>query len=212
MHDRAIREIPDRDYAVTVPLRALPKSKPEALVLFIDIESTEARILSVQVGDLTARRIYYPKVKGFTISKERLLGYVRDFMGGKVPKHVYLVTHWSTAETRHVQDFLDHFTVKPSARGIHAQGVVIGPKGKKHILHFVDSITFFGRSLAEIGESVGLPKVSLDGLDGKPEEWWKSRMDVLLREHPDVYERYALRDVEVLAVAFDRWRRWFIEH
>jgi hypothetical protein len=215
MFDRLIRQVPDRDYAVTVPLTELPKPKPKAQILFIDIESTRTRILSVQIGDMMNRAIYYPKVKGFTISKERLFDYVRRFIksnGGKVRKHVYLITHWSVAETRHIRDFLDYFTVKPSARGIHAQGVVTDREGKEHIIHFVDSITFFGRSLADIGESVGFPKISLDGLDGKSDDWWKTRMDVLLEKYPEKYEGYALRDVEVLAVAFDKWRRWFLEH
>lgn len=171
MFDRLIREVKDRDYAVTVPLEKLPKPKPNALVLFIDIESTRSRILSVQIGDMSNRRIFYPNVKGYRISKEQLFGYVRSFVesgGDKVRKHVFLVSHWSTAETRHVRDFLEYFKVKPSARGIHAQGVVTDREGKEHILHFVDSITFFGRSLGEIGESVGYPKITLTVSTAKP--------------------------------------------
>jgi hypothetical protein len=212
--DSVIRGIPDWYRGVVTPLMSLPRPIVDPKILIVDIESTNKRILSVQIGDLIDERIYMPDTQNYRIPAELLLTYIEDFVcfnrdgstkGAELPKNIYLITHWAVAETRHIEDFLDDFTIQSAARGLHAKGVV-----GKHVLHFVDSITFTSKGLSEIGKLLGIPKIEIGNRsDGEP---WIEHMDEFLAAYPWDFDDYALGDCAVLGKAFRLWRGWFLDN
>lgn len=52
------------------------------------------------------------------------------------------------------------------------------------------------KSLKALGELVGVEKITLDP-DPAKEQFYKENMDVLLRENPDLFERYAINDAVI---------------
>jgi hypothetical protein len=65
---------------------------------------------------------------------------------------------------------------------------------RRTYVRFIDTLLLMpgGLSLAQAGELIGLPKLEL------PEGYHISRMDRLLAERPEDFERYAMRDAELV--------------
>lgn len=63
-------------------------------------------------------------------------------------------------------------------------------------LHMIDTLNYFTSSLAYLGESIGLPKLTMPSAGASQEDW----------------DTYAWRDVEIIREAFLSFRRFVREH
>lgn len=126
---------------------------------------------------------------------------------------IYLVSHFSVAEFRHISDW--------ARRGKKSPFV-----GKGNIMHFrdslqigmeeytirvIDSFAYFMKGLGKIAAFIGEEKRNLDDIDGKNHGYWIEHMDELLEEYPDKFWWYAEHDSRVLVKAWNRWREFFLE-
>jgi hypothetical protein len=214
LFDAEINRVQDWSQRVALPLIKLPKVEKNPVIIALDTESTKGLLLSIQLGvmteDGTILKEFIPiKSASYRIPTTALWRIIKKF--AKLHKiqlksNVYLLTHWGTAELRHIDDFFDDYAVSTVSRGLHA---IVEVKG--HTLRFYDTSPLFTVSLEKVGESIGLAKISLDGFGEKPEKYWKEHMDEFQRDYPEKFTEYALRDVEILVKAFTQWRNWFLE-
>lgn len=65
-------------------------------------------------------------------------------------------------------------------------------------IRFVDTMSFFPSSLADIGADMGYPKIDDERLD-------KKHMDKSLRDYPEIFTPYALRDASIVHGALDMY-------
>ena len=185
------------------PSRRINPVKPPVNILGFDTEYTAEEILSVQLsrrrGDSEMFLIREPE-----LSIKRFEEVLRKF-SGLSKGTVYLIAHAGAAEAKFVEGFLENFKCVQINRGFHWQGDV-GPF--KVIVK--DLYNFLPGTLGSIGKSLGFEKLSLDGIDGKPESWWKRHMDILLEKHSDVFKAYALRDAEICIEAWNQLRTSYL--
>ena len=121
------------------------------------------------------------------------------------PPHViHLATHFSRADLSTLRDYpllKRKFSAirKTYATVLKPYTCDIPIRGKLHRLsiRLVDTMLIgpAGSSLASLGDALKLPKVEL------PAGYSKDRMDLFMRDHPALFERYAIVDAEIAA----RW-------
>src|SRR5208282_464926 len=210
--DSQIAKIPDWSSRVASPLKNAPKIEKNPVIMALDTECTRDRLLSVQLATQqdgqVLQKIYYITGNSFTISTPKLLSIIRKFARETklhLKTDIYLLTHSSFAELRHLNDVLQWSVTKVS-NGLHAQRTVSG-----HVLHILDTYPIFTQSLEQVGNSIGIYKIPLNGL-GRDEKYWKTHMGRLKHKHRSKFEKYALRDVEILIKAFHQWRTWFLKN
>ena len=166
--------------------RDKPIENPQ--VLFWDTEFDEMGLISIQFGwfesgEFRSRIIYTSQ-----LDLESLERYVREIYQNGV---VYLISHFSIAELHNLSDLWE-----ADLDLIH-KGLV----GRWRELVFLDSFLHFWCGLDKVGESVGIEKLDID----------RGRIREVYENNPELFERYALRDVEILAHAFMERRRWILE-
>lgn len=167
--------------------------------------------------DATNTRWLSVDVFGFLMCK---LGYKLE----DIPDTIYLVSHFSQAEISNISN-LEEISIKQLNKSLVASYQANLPthldfetifkdstKDTRSItFHIIDLYAYFPTSLEKIGSYINLPKVSLEGIGGKSEEYWKENMDKLLEFYPEDYKRYALRDAEICYHAYTKLRQFFIE-
>ena len=130
-------------------------------------------------------------------------------------KTLYLISHFSVAEFRHVRDW----EVLPKKGGrffigkgnvMHLKVSLITTKGTIKV-KVIDSFAYFMRGLKNIAQFVGLKKIRLDDIEGKDHEYWIEHMDEFLKRHGKEFWTYARFDSVILLKAFTRWREYFLE-
>lgn len=131
-------------------------------------------------------------------------------------KFLYLISHFSVAEFRHIRDW----EVLKAQKGgrffigkgnvMHLKISLITKQGTIRV-KVIDSFAYFMRGLKVIAKFVGLEKRSLDNIEGKNHKYWIEHMDELLKRHEDKFWYYARYDSEILVQAFKRWRDYFLE-
>jgi len=212
----------------------LKPSKPKKLIsnitiLGFDTEFTsDGKLLSVQLagrsGETIVSKIFYTS----ELDREKLFGYVKQFChenGIELAQNVVLVAHFASAEISRIRNFLRDFSLRTfnralegsteieyfdaSGRGnLYVEGTA---EVEKYKLRIVDLFGFYPMSLDAIGKMHGLEKMSLESVGGQTEEFWKSSMNRLLVEHPDIFESYAKRDAEVAVLAYTTMRKFYQE-
>ena len=73
--------------------------------------------------------------------------------------------------------------------------LIVSWKRDGRSLKMVDTLNYFGSSLARLGKSIGLPKLAMPEDDAPAEEW----------------DAYAIRDVEIIQSAILTWRRFVVD-
>ena len=130
---------------------------------------------------------------------------------------LYLISHFSVAEFRHIRDW--EVLNKPPTKGrffigkgniMHLRASLITTQGTIKV-KVIDSFAYFMRGLKVIAKFVGLEKRSLDNIEGKNHQYWIEHMDELLKRHEDKFWYYASYDSEILVQAFKTWREYFLE-
>lgn len=150
------------------------------------------------------KTVYYPlKPK---VTWRELLDYTLDFFRKheiKVPAtssgscNIYYVVFYGYAELSQVANFRD---VETDIQLYSNKAVSVKRKIEvgdvKYVVHLIDLRGFFKGSLAKLAKTVGAEKLEIEA-DGKDHRYWITRMLELYEKHPRIFERYALRDVEV---------------
>lgn len=99
-----------------------------------------------------------------------------------------------------------------ASRGLSAKFRYTNPFTKSPItIHIKDLFSIFSTSLESIGEYIGIGKLSLEGVGGKSENYWKHNMDELFKKHPDIFANYAVRDAQICFEAYIKVRQFFLE-
>src|SRR2546422_5405125 len=210
----------------------LKPSKPKKTVrnvtiLGFDTEFTnDGRLLSVQLAGLVADRIVSNIFYTSELDKEKLFGYVKQFCQENsiaLAENIVLVAHFASAEISHISNFLRDFSLRTYNRALEGSTEIeyFDASGRENLyfqgatevekykLRIVDLFGFYPTSLDSVGKMYGSEKMSLEGIGGLNEKFWKSNMDRLLAEHPDVFEGYAKRDAEVAVVAYTAMRKFY---
>ena len=133
------------------------------------------------------------------------------------PTEVYASAHFSRAD---IAGFKDYKDLKVSFDSIRKTYITLNPRLPYRCTFYDDSrnshdlqiflrdtmtLSAGGTPLAVLGEAHGLPKLNLpDGMIGN--------MDILLRDDPDLYERYAIRDAEIAALHLWEMTKFSIEN
>src|SRR2546426_11810379 len=203
------------------------KSVANVTILGFDTEFTnDGRLLSVQLagqnGDAIVSKVFYAS----ELDKENLFSYVKQFCQQnsiELAESVVLVAHFASAEISHISNFLRDFSLRSYNRALEGsteieyfdasgrENLYFGGTSEveKYKLRIVDLFGFYPTSLDSVGKTHGFEKMSLEGIGGLNEKFWKSNMDRLLAEHPDVFESYAKRDAEVAVVAYAAMRKFY---
>jgi len=129
----------------------------------------------------------------------------------EIPHTIYLISHFAQAELSNL-DSLDNFEIFQASRGLFAKFKQEHPVTKKPItIHIKDLSGIFATSLEKVGSFIGIPKVLLDGVGHKSEDYWKEHMDELFDKHPKEFSEYAVTDSIICYEAYKKIRELFIE-
>lgn len=121
-----------------------------------------------------------------------------------VPKMIYLVGHFTRADIPAFSDFQSLTQMMSSVRNtflsidghiaVELPTVDDEPVGIRVLLRDTMLLTpAASKGLKALGELVGQEKITLDA-DPAKDQWYKENMDVLLRDKPELFDRYALND------------------
>jgi len=184
--------------------------KNPTLDIGFDSEYTNNKLLTYQFSTLKngklITKIYYIN-KPSIISKD-FLNLVLDFIEtNNLTIHhntIYLLSHASTAEIRFIDDYRKVFKLR--TYGDRALGWKAKTEDGLEV-QVIDTYGYFRRSLEKIGELIGYPKFTLNGLEGKSEKYWKENMEKLMKEHPREFEAYAKRDSEICTLLFEQIKK-----
>ena len=225
MLDTEINKLIDCYSVVLKPKKPL-KPIESPTILALDTEFDSEGLISLcfawqnPVDGSVVSKLYFSDKP--TITVEELYGLILDFCGAyniPVKETVYLVCHFAQAELQHIPDLWKQLKVRVFQKSMYAEWEAPEDyecSGEAKIgrakLKIVDSYAHFPYGLDKIAKSIGTEKVSLEGLDGLPEAFWKNNMRLLLDKHREAFERYARQDCEILVRAFNQRRQWFIEN
>jgi len=201
MLDSEISKIVDAYTTVLKPRK--PRKPVEATIIGLDSEFDGDGLicysLAIKVDGRVISKVHYPGKPTLTSLEFATLisQFLRETGVEAQSKPVFLVSHFAQSELKHLEDLWSTLKIKVINRSMF---------GELGGIRIIDSLGFFPVALEKIGEWVGLEKISLEGLDGYPEEYWKSNMRLLHEKHPQIFEEYARRDSEILVEAFSRLR------
>jgi len=203
------------------------KSVANFTILGFDTEFTnDGRLLSVQLAGLAAEKIVSNIFYTSELDKERLFGYVKQFCqenSVELAENIVLVAHFASAEISHIRNFLRDFSLRTYNRALEGSTEIeyFDASGRenefvegtaeveRYKLRIVDLFGFYQMSLDTVGKMYGFEKISLEGIGGREEQYWKENMDLLLAEHPQHFDTYAKRDAEVAILAYTHMRRFY---
>src|SRR3990172_4838507 len=128
----------------------------------------------------------------------------------ELPKDIYLVAHYAQAELGNF-DRIDDIDLFQASKGLFGKYKIINPLTNSPVkIHVRDLYAILSTSLEKIGKYIGIGKLSLDGIGGKSESYWKEQMDELLKQFPDEFNAYAVRDAEICYHAYTEIREFFL--
>lgn len=132
-----------------------------------------------------------------------------------VPTRIYLVGHFTRADIPAFRDFQSLTQMMSSVRNtfLSIDGHItidydFADDGERVTLELLLRDTMLltpaaSKSLKALGELVGQEKIQLDP-DPRKDQWYKENMDVLLKENPELFDRYALNDAVICVRYADR--------
>ncbi len=140
-------------------------------------------------------------IKEPVLRLERFAECLKDFTGLEKGT-IRLITHFGIAEVRYLEDFFHKF------KGIKQINSSLSYSGNVGSFKIVvnDLFGYYPMALEKIGKGIVFLKVSIEGVGGKPESYWKAHMLEFLEKHPKEYEVYAKTDAEITITAFNELR------
>lgn len=183
---------------------------------------SDGRLLSTQYAKMVDGKAESTVIYCDALDKNTLLKHVSEFVADGLPPLVVLVSHFAQAELSHLSNVLADFKIRVYNRALEAttdfeffesEPYVEGESETGKVrLRVLDTFGFLPMSLDKIGKSLGLEKVLLDGVGGKPEAFWKRHMGILMKQHPEEFDHYARRDPEVSLLAWTRLREFALKN
>jgi len=164
--------------------------------------------------------VFYPLHEGHRYTLGEVITYAvwSGVSGGHItsaPRRIELVSHFSRADMPMLEDFP---ALVPKLESVRNVFVTMQPicleysfaRGPSVKLDVSVSDTFLltaagAKKLSDLGDVVGVPKVVLSP-DPNVEKTLKKRMDVVLAETPELFERYALADAQICVRYFEQLR------
>lgn len=206
MLDSEISKIADAYTTVLKPKR-LRKAIDNPVIVGLDSEYDGHGLISLQFSikksdGLIHTRIFY--LNQPSLSSQEFTGLLKQFIRESnvpVPRTVYVVSHFSQSELKHLADLWSNVKVRVVNRSMFGE-----LKHDDLTVKFIDLFAYYPTSLEVIGQLTGKQKMSLEGLDGLSGEYWKANMRLLHEKHPDIFEEYASRDSEIVTEAFNQLR------
>ena len=173
------------------PYNRRPRILKNPKMVFWDTEFDDKGLISSQFawfeGDALKSKIMFLN----DLDREKLYNIITGLVGKE--GRIFVISHFAQSELKHLSDLWE-LDLSVYHKSMYAQ--------YKNI-HFVDSYAHFLCGLDKIGKSVGVPKIEIGD--------WIKDMRGLLKHNPELFKRYALRDVEVLAKAWVKRRDFMIE-
>ncbi|MDH7506547.1 MAG: DNA polymerase [Candidatus Thermoplasmatota archaeon] len=213
-------------YTQVLKPRKVLKPIPNPTIIALDTEFDKTGLISLcfsyqsPIEGHVYTKLYVSKHPTITI--ESLYGLILKFCRAydiPVGKTIYLVSHFAQSELQHIPDLWKKLKIKvfhksmcgewETPEGYECSGELNIGKVK---LKIIDTYAHFLCGLDKIAKSIGMEKVSLEGVDNQPESFWKQNMKLLMLKHKDVFEKYAKQDSEILIRAFNQRRQWFLEN
>jgi hypothetical protein len=184
--------------------------------MFKVIESTCVSVQFAVSADVKA--VYYPLKPKITWAE--LLDYTLNFFKANniaVPatdsgrKHIFYIVFYGYAELSQISDFRGEETEVQlySNKAVSCKREVSVGEGEKkqvYVLHIIDLRGYFKGSLDNLAKTVGMRKEHLN-VGGYEHDYWITRMLELHEKHGDVFETYALRDVEITIKVWDALKK-----
>lgn len=184
----------------------------KSLLMPISYSTSEIDLILRQVYSRVSDKPMFP----ISIDEDALFAYLLSFLlfdseYKKLPDNeIYLIAHFSQAELSNFES-LDSFEIFPASRGLFSSIKFDNPAGKSITVNIIDLYGIFSTSLDEIGDYIGVPKISLNNLGGMTDDYWKENMDELLKKYPDIFSKYAIRDSMICYKAYTKVRDFFID-
>ncbi len=141
-----------------------------------------------------------------------LLRFITEVGIVKVPRTIYLISYAAAAELRYIRNYIDRFKLRESHTGLGWEGEfgeqvkVTGEiqRGKVKV-KVIDLAGYYPRlGLTVLGEAVSHHKVSLKGVGGRDEQYWKSHMSELQHQYPEKFDEYARTDPEIVILTWQK--------
>lgn len=136
---------------------------------------------------------------------KQIENHIRQWLNLPPDRVIYLVSHWDTAEFRHIADWRN-LVKKKKARVIIVHDKTIHFQTKSLVV--IDSFAFFNKGLPSVAKFVGMEKVEMN-VQGKNHQYCIEHMDWVKKEDSEQFWRYAIHDSVVLVQAFTKLRRLF---
>ena len=112
-------------------------------------------------------------------------------------RRVTLVAHFAAAEMSMFEDALRELRITQIGKAHHATLPLLEDgDGTTWSIRIVDLFAYYKTSLEEIGKTIGLPKIEQD----------RDRLGELLQADRTAFEVYAVRDAEIVVLAFNGLR------
>jgi len=231
-----IRSIDDSKwFSVLKPVKRQKKHKVNPCIIGFDTEfqstGDEQEIISVQLANDVKSVVYtdltdllMSMIRGETpktITQHQLLWKIEDFLkqcgNEEIPDEIYLISHFAQAEISNL-DSLENIDLFQTARGLSGKYELeyynLDSDGKiksnKVTIHIKDLFNIFNCSLEKVGDYLNIPKVSLQWVGARDEQYWKSHMRELLKAYPSYFEDYAKTDAEICYKAYVHLREFFL--
>lgn len=173
------------------PFQRSPPIERSPVMVFWDTEYDDGGLISSQFGwhedgEFRTEILFLEE-----LDRESL----RELIVGLVGEHskIHVISHFSQSELKHLTDLWE-MSLSVINKSIYA---------RHRELRFIDSFSHFLCGLDRMGRSVGIPKIDIGDRIRDMRE--------LLREDPELFRAYALRDVEVLALAWCKRRDFVLD-
>jgi len=190
--------------------KTLPKIVENPLIIGMDSEFDKEGLISFSLGvGEGGYNIVFESFPVAEITPQGLFAMIGTLCRKAhipIQKRIYLLSHFAQSELKHFEDLWRDLKIRVIHKSMYGTFWI-----DEYQIIVIDTLAHFLCSLSKIGESVGVPKLSLEGIGGKSEEYWKNNMRELFREYPKVFWEYAERDVEILLRAFHKQRDFLID-
>lgn len=236
MNLKDIRSIDDSKlFDVLKPVKRQKKHKVNPCIIGFDTEfqtvGDEQEIISIQLANYAQSVVYtdfFDAIKLIcggdlkTITQHQLLWKIEDFLKQsgyvEIPDEIYLISHFAQAEISNL-DSLENIDLFQTARGLSGKYELEyynldsdrNVKSQKVRIHIKDLFNIFNCSLEKVGDYLQIPKVSLQWVGSRDENYWKSHMKDLLKSYPSDFEDYAKTDAEICYRAYVHLREFFLK-
>lgn len=219
-----LEKLGESKYTQVMKPLLVPKVVRHAIIIGFDSEwnPKNGELISIQFAivknDNWHSRIYYVNelsTKGLFEHVLRFLSETQVSLVGMPRVRIYLIAHFAQSEISKITDFLQEWKLRVYNKAMSAEARIGAledleyeselhqrgwTKRGKYGLKIIDLYGYFPRGLDKVGELVNLPKVDLDA----------SKIHLILKKNPVLFERYAKRDSEICAKAFVELRELFL--